>query len=145
MKLGDFIDSTYYRVSCDCQSEECDLTLELQIYGQLIFLNMYKNLKASSHWGGYWNHFDFIRVWKNKIKMIWSILMKGYIEVNESTVLRGEEHIRSFIEALEEGIIYVKQGCPYCPESKEKGMDRCRVCNRFLDKKGNDNANTEDN
>lgn len=38
------------------------------------------------------------------------MLFKGYIEVEESFILRGEEHIDSFIEALEEGKQYLKGG-----------------------------------
>jgi len=48
------------------------------------------------------------------------MLFKGYVEIEESFLLRGEEHIDSFIEALKEGKEYVKKG-------KEKNEDNTKV------------------
>jgi hypothetical protein len=105
MKIHEFDDSIYYRVACQCGEPECDLTLTLSFDKKCGFLElvMYKNLKASAHWGSFWNYFDFIRVWKNKLKMIWIIATKGYIEVCEENLIQGEEHIDNFILALQQG------------------------------------------
>jgi hypothetical protein len=109
MVTHEFKDAIFYRVACDCGDERCDLTLTLELdeHG-IIFLNIYKKLRASSYWGNYWNHFDFIRVFWNKIKMTFKIWTQGYIEVEESTVFQNEDHIENFIKALEEGIVYLQ-------------------------------------
>ena len=62
-------------------------------------LNFYKDLYWSSHWG---DEIFFKRRWK-RIKGAFRILFIGYIEVEECFILQGDEHINSFIKALEEG------------------------------------------
>lgn len=111
MKLHEFEKSVFYRVACDCGAKDCDLSLIIEYDEELnyISLNMYKNLHASAHWNYGWKYFDFIRVWQNKIKMIKDILCKGYIEVQEEFLIKDENHINEFIEALEEGKEYIKK------------------------------------
>ena len=105
MKTHEFDDSVFYRVACDCGEPECDLTLVLSYDKKYGFLElcMYKNLKASAHWGGFWKYCDFLRVWKNKLKLTWTLLTKGYIEINEESLFKSEEHIDNFIKALQQG------------------------------------------
>lgn len=105
MKINEFSDTVYYRVACDCASEECDLTLDMSWDKEVgyIYLEIYKNLIASSYYGRLWKHFDFIRVWRNKIKMIKKIIFDGYIEIQGDTLFKDVEHIENFINALEQG------------------------------------------
>jgi len=134
MRTHEFGGSVYYRVCCDCADEKCDLTLEFEYDKDInyVTLSIYKNLRASAYWGGSWDYFDFIRVWKNKIKMIWEILTKGYIEVCEGTLLKEPEHINNFIKALEEGRKRCQPDCPLCPDSRSKAYEYCENCGKNL-------------
>ena len=108
MKTNEFKDSIFYRVACDCGSDEHDIHMEFENDPEIpgfIFLNFYKKLVWSSYWG------DNDKWYKNfwlRIKGATKMIFKGYVEVEESFILRGEEHIDSFIEALEEGKQYIK-------------------------------------
>lgn len=104
--------SVFYRVACNCTDQGCDMVLEIeQDEGHAIYLNIYKHLKASAHWGytSEWEPFDFVRVFIKKIRMCCQIMFKGYIEVSEAFIMKDEEHIESFREALLEGINYIKR------------------------------------
>lgn len=119
MKLYAFDKSIWYRVACMCGSEYCDLTLELEDSGHgQIHLNMYKQLRASAHWGftGKWGWFDFLRVFTNKIRMCFVIMFKGSIEVSESLIINDPKHLDEFVEALKDGQEYLKS----VPEMEEK-------------------------
>lgn len=108
MKTNEFKDAIFYRVACDCGSDEHDLHFEFENdpeIPQMIFLNFYKKLLWSSYWG------DNDKWYKNfwlRIKGATKMIFTGYVEVEESFILRGEKHIDSFIEALEEGKQYIK-------------------------------------
>jgi hypothetical protein len=102
MKTEEFDDSVYYRLPCSCGSKDHDVTLEFEHdkdIPDMLFLNMYKDLAWSSYWGD--TNF-FQRIWR-RIKTALRILFVGFIEVEESFILRGEDHIDAFIEALKEG------------------------------------------
>lgn len=108
MKTNEFKDAIFYRVACDCGSDEHDLHLEFEKdpeIPEMIFLNFYKQLA----WSSYWRDDDkwYKNIWC-RIKGATKMLFKGYITVEESFILRGKEHIDSFIEALEEGKQYIK-------------------------------------
>jgi hypothetical protein len=134
MRIHEFGDAIYYRIACDCGEPNCDLTIEFEYDKDLNHVNLiiYKNLRASAHWGGYWNHFDFIRVFWNKIKMMWAILTRGYIEVCEGTLLTDFEHIDNFIKALQEGKKRVQPDCVLCPDSRTKAYEYCENCGKNL-------------
>ena len=118
MKFEYLKDSIFYRLACDCTSQDCDLTIELEKdprFG-MVFLNMYKKLRASAHWGEFWDHCDFIRVFINKMKLCWCIMIHGFVEVSEGFVIKEPEHFDQFIAALIEG----KQLLHQKNEEKEK-------------------------
>jgi hypothetical protein len=103
--IGDPGASIYYRIACNCTDPQCDMHLELESEINQIYLNISKKLVASAQWGytGEWYVSDFIRVFINKMRMICRILFFGYIEVNETLILEGSDHVDEFIAALEEG------------------------------------------
>lgn len=106
MKTEEFDDSVYYRIACGCGSDEHDTTIEFEYdkdIPSMVFINFYKKLIWSSHWDG-----NFItRFWRRIIGAL-KILFLGYIEVEESMILRDKEHIDGFIEALNEGREYLE-------------------------------------
>ena len=108
MKTGEFDDAIYYRLPCSSGSKNHDVTLEFEYdkdISEMIFLNMYANLEWSSYWGD--TNF-FQRIWR-RIKTAVKILFTGYIQFEESFIIRGEDHIDAFIEALNEGKYLMKQ------------------------------------
>ena len=107
MKTHEFDDSIFYRVSCDCGSDEHDITIEfekIEDISAMIFLNFYKKIGWCSHWGNL-NWFE--RIWK-RLKCSFLMLFTGYVELEESFIL-SEENIDPFIEALVEGKEYIKK------------------------------------
>ena len=114
MKFDDWGDSVFYRVACNCTEQDCDMTLELERDKEYnaLYLNIYKRLRASAHWGytSKWGGFDFVRVLINKIRMCCRIMFSGYIEVSEAFIMKDEKHIESFREVILDGIQYLKKG-----------------------------------
>jgi hypothetical protein len=104
MLIDEWGDSVFYQVACSCGSPDCNLLLELEHdpkFAEHLDLTIYRDLIWSSH-------FRKNCLWA-RIKGALTLLFKGRLEVAESFGLRGEEHIRSFIDALEDGIERVKE------------------------------------
>ena len=97
MLIGRFRDALYYRVACDCGDEECDATLELEKDGGIIWLRIYKQI------GWYRNGYNWFEKTWEKTKAVFNIIFNNCLETQGEMVLKGEEHIDAFIEALEEG------------------------------------------
>jgi len=108
MKTDEFEDSIFYRAACSCGSNEHDVTIEFEIdedIPSMLFLNFHKNIAWCSHWGNL-NWFE--RVWK-RIKCSFKMFFTGYVELEESFLIRGEDSIDSFIVALVEGKGYIRR------------------------------------
>lgn len=101
MKLEEFKNSIIYRASCDCGSKKCDLVIDVEIDEKfnMILLNLYKDLYWSSYWKS--NNNWFIDKWL-RIKAAIRILFLGYIEVEESFIMK-ENQIDDFLKAINEG------------------------------------------
>ncbi len=101
MKVSETDISVTYRVMCDSEMKEHDTTIDFEYDKKLnmIFINFYKDLSWSSHYGD--KNF-FSRIYR-RIKCSLRMLFKGYIEVEESLIVRDIEHINNFIELLQEG------------------------------------------
>jgi hypothetical protein len=98
-KEKEYEDSIFYRISCSCMSDDHSIFIEFEHENGNIFLNFYKRLLWKDYeYSSNWLH----NIW-NRIKCAVKILCIGYIEVEESFILTGKEHIESFINALEEG------------------------------------------
>lgn len=86
--------SVMYQVGCDCSSPDCGMRMEMEVDHDYLTLLFYKKLTFDSFaFGG----------WKKRIITAFKVLFLGYIEVEECLILKGEEHIQNFIDALEEG------------------------------------------
>jgi len=107
MKTHSFEDSIYYRVECDCGSNEHDVVIEFEIDKEIpgiIFLNFHKTIAWASHWG----ELNWLQgMWK-RIKCSFIMLFTGYVELEETFILQKESNIDGFIEALIEGKEYIK-------------------------------------
>ena len=109
MKIHEFDDSIYYKAACSCGSDDDITTIEfekIQPPSDMIALNFYKNIAWCSHWG---NHNIFYNFWK-RVKCSMKVLFTGYVTLEESFIIQGEESITDLIKALEEGREYIKKG-----------------------------------
>lgn len=122
MKTHEFKNSVYYRIACDCTDEEHDLTLELDWDDGILTLHFFGNLEVSK-WGAYYNWFE--RQWW-KIKKTFDLWFNGYFEVNYEMMILDEEHLDSFIEALQEG------------------KDKFGTFKKWLEEKEKENAKSKD-
>ena len=55
MKTNEFPDAVYYKVDCDCGSDDHMTTIEMEYDNKFndLTLNFYKMINWSSHWGNY--------------------------------------------------------------------------------------------
>ena len=100
MKTYESEDMILYQLACDCLSKECNLIIEMRRdkqFAGMIFLDLYGSIKWCSHWSDDW----WIR-FKKRICASLRMLFIGYIEMEETFIIHGEEHIDSFITALQE-------------------------------------------
>ena len=101
MRTNEFPDqqSVWYRISCGCGSEEHDMNIELEYADGFMEMFIYKTF--------YWKYFYaglpwYDKLWK-RISASAKILFGGYIEMQGDIIITEDEHIDSFIEALQEG------------------------------------------
>lgn len=101
MKMDEFGNSVFYKADCTCGSDDHIVTIELEHDPQIndINLNFYKTIAWCSHWGNY-NWFE--RTW-NRIKASARMLFTGYIDLEETFMIEGGDHLDTFIDALNEG------------------------------------------
>lgn len=123
---GDFV---YYRVACDCSSQECDCVIQMEYdkdFGD-ISISFYKDLHTEQK---YWSD-EVSRIWddikkpKNfmyvvektflkllpalykliyrRLKFGVSVLFTGHAKFEGEFLIFGEKHINDFIFALEQG------------------------------------------
>jgi hypothetical protein len=108
MKMQEFAGNNpivFYKLDCSCGDDSHILTFTLDYEMNYISLTMYQNIVWSSYYG---SHSIFYRI-KERIVNAFKVLFFGYLEGQATLSLNGEEHIQSFINALEEGKGYVKK------------------------------------
>ncbi len=107
MKTDEHKNSITFRVGCDCGSDDHDITIDFEKdedEPSVYHLTFYKKVE----WSCYWGNYNWIkRQWK-KVKPIFKIIFLGYMEMEENFRFRDEDHINSFIKALEEGKKHMK-------------------------------------
>jgi len=108
LKVGEFGDkdpSIYYKVICSCTDNRDTLDIVLDHDWDCITLTLSQKLVWSSHWGMYpW----YERIWYRITSCI-KMLFMGYTNVEGSVMLQGEEHVQGFIDALEEGKLFIRK------------------------------------
>jgi len=108
MKIGEFDDAILYRVACDCAGHEHDVTIEIEKDDDTgyVFLTFHKNILWC-----WWVNNGVIGWLENKwrrFKAAMKLMFTGWIELEESFLLKDPEHIQNFIDALREGLEKVK-------------------------------------
>lgn len=99
--LKEYDNLIFYRLNCDCLNEDCDITFTLEYDKEFgsVELQFYTDLEWTSYWG---NDNWFIRQWK-KIKYSFRLLFKGHIKLENQLLIQDEQHLKDFLNALEEG------------------------------------------
>ena len=102
MKTNEFENAVYYEIACSCGDNRHNIQISFEKDPDLpdyISLIIYKDLD----WTDYWGEENIFKRLLCRIKAALRILFTGHIEVEGECILQGEEHINSFINALEEG------------------------------------------
>jgi hypothetical protein len=102
MKIDEFPDAVYYRTACSCGDPECDMTLELEYDEEFndVSLHVYKTLS----WNVYWGNGNWFSRFRKRLTGAAKMLCTGRIEVSGDLLIQNKEHLKSFIDALQEGI-----------------------------------------
>lgn len=94
LKQGDFGDSMWYYVQCDCGDEDCAHTVEIEADDCHVQVHIY--------------HVQHTKWWeKNRWKQIWQILTQGYAEM-QTTIVMNEQTALNYSEMLKSGSKDVK-------------------------------------
>ncbi len=108
LKVGEFEGkdpSIYYKVICSCTDNRDTLDIALDHDWDCVTLTLSQKLVWSSYWGMYpW----YERFWY-RITSCFKMLFMGYTNVEGSVMLQGEKHVQGFIDALEEGKVFIRK------------------------------------
>ena len=82
-------------------NHDCTIVMERYNDGHPmdISLTFYKRIS----WADYYGKDNFLSRWIKRIQCSLKMLFTGYIELEEEFLIEDEEHIDSFIKALQEG------------------------------------------
>lgn len=94
LKQGDFGDSVFYYVQCDCMSDECAHVVEVEADDMHVTVNLY-----STHHTKWWG--------KGRWSQIWQILTKGRAEM-QTTIVMNEQTALNYSEVLKSATKDVK-------------------------------------
>ena len=88
-----------YQIVCDCQSDDHNLTMVMEVEDGMIELRFYKKLWAKAIWCPVsWG--DHFRDWYGRLSIAWNVLTKGYAEHEADFLIQNEQAIDDLIEAL---------------------------------------------
>ena len=94
LKQGDFGDSVFYYVQCDCMGDECAHVVEVEADDMHVTVNLY-----STHHTKWWG--------KGRWSQIWQILTKGRAEM-QTTIVMNEQTALNYSEVLKSATKDVK-------------------------------------
>jgi hypothetical protein len=94
LKTGEWGDSKWYHIRCECGNEDCahEVNIEADSFG--VQIHVY--VKNHTKW---WE--------KNRLQQIWQILTKGYAEMS-TTIVLNEQTALNYAETLKSAIKDVK-------------------------------------
>lgn len=95
LKQGDFGDAKFYYIACDCGNEDDAHLLEVEADDMHIQVHIYSN-----HHTKWWN--------MSRWKQIWSIMTKGYAEM-QTTIVLNEQAALSYSATLKSAVVDVKK------------------------------------
>jgi hypothetical protein len=91
--------AVYYSIACDCGNKDHDMEVDFEWDDGIMEMFLYKTF----YWKDYYvNYSWYFKIWK-RISASLKLLFGGYVEMQGDILIMEEEHIDSFIEALQEG------------------------------------------
>jgi hypothetical protein len=107
-KVAEYDTSVFYNVQCSCMSDKHAQTITLDIDDDVIMLSIYSTI---------WTHYNnrWCDTWQEKLehfynsqtlkwKQVFKLIFTGQVEAENEFLFQGEEQIRDYIAALEEGL-----------------------------------------
>lgn len=94
LKTGDFGDSMFYHIHCECGNEDCSHELEVEADELSVQIHIYHTQHTK------WWH-------RNRWGQIWQILTKGYSEM-QTTLVLNEQAALNYAETLKQAVKDVK-------------------------------------
>lgn len=94
LKQGDFGDSKWYYIQCECSDSDCAHTLEIEADELEVSVHVY--VTAHTKW---WE--------KRRWQQIWQLLTSGYAEM-QTTIVLNEQTALNYSETLKNAIEDVK-------------------------------------
>jgi len=94
LRQGDLGDAKFYYIQCDCGSETCAHTIEIEADVEHVQVHIYHTV--TTRW---WQ--------KSRWKYIWNLLTRGYAEMQTTTVL-DEQTAINYASTLTEAVKDVK-------------------------------------
>lgn len=90
LKQGNFGDAMFYYVQCNCGSEDCAHTIEVEADDACVQVHLH--------------HTQHTKWWeKNRWKQIWQIVTKGYAEM-QTTIVLDEQTALNYSAVLESAV-----------------------------------------
>ena len=100
MKTGEFERAVFYRASCDCIDPDHDVSLEISADDfpsmSLIFTAQYEH-------SVYWGSLNWLERQLKRITGALRLLFLGRLTVEYEYVIINDDHIDSFISAIQDG------------------------------------------
>ena len=94
LKTGEFGDSKWYHIRCDCGNEDCAHDIEVEADDIHVQVHIY--------------HVQHTKWWqKNRWQQIWQILTKGYAEM-QTTIVLDEQTALNYSATLKSAVQDVK-------------------------------------
>ena len=95
LKNGDYGDSMYFTITCDCGQQDC--AHELSIEADDMAVTVTTHVRATTKW-----------LEKNRWKQIWQILTKGYVDV-EAVIYMEEQTAINYAAILDSARLQVRK------------------------------------
>lgn len=105
---NEFPDADFYKVICDCGSDDHNQTLELNVEDGTIYLHLYQKAFTKHVWCPT-ERFEFIEDWKTRFRTAWIILTQGYAEYETEFIFQNEEGIEDYINAMKNSLEKMKK------------------------------------
>ena len=122
MKVGDYGNAKFYKVSCQCGSPDHDINFEVEAEEPNVNVNTYVTVKTD-YWTDTikkrydidnpylqeleWAVKDIFNGFVARLKLTWTVWTKGYIKC-ESTIAMTEQQALNYAETLKSAISDVK-------------------------------------
>src|SRR5574343_238508 len=113
-KTAQFSDSVFYTTVCECKDPEHNQYLVLEYDEEFnsislcIYSNIHTNWYINNERSWWYKIKKYLQFQKYKAKIIIQLLFNGYIAAENEFIFSDEQAIVCYIQALEEGIAYIK-------------------------------------